>query len=128
MDPNDEWTLVFSDEFNTDGRTFYAGDDPYWEAVDLHYWGTVCPLSSYYSSLADILLYRQNDLEWYDPSQGEPFLTKAFSLVYIFQLATTQGGALRIKIERVADPTTNHNLQYRSAMVCFMLGGQREFD
>ena len=30
--------LVFSDEFNRDGRTFYPGDDPYWEAVDLHYW------------------------------------------------------------------------------------------
>ncbi|KAJ6551470.1 beta-glucan synthesis-associated [Mycena capillaripes] len=30
--------LVFSDEFNTDGRSFYPGDDPYWEAVDLHYW------------------------------------------------------------------------------------------
>lgn len=37
----DEWDLVFSDEFNQDGRTFYPGDDPYWEAVDLHYWGTV---------------------------------------------------------------------------------------
>lgn len=24
--------LVFSDEFNTDGRSFYPGDDPYWEA------------------------------------------------------------------------------------------------
>lgn len=43
------WELVFSDEFNVDGRTFYPGDDPYWEAVDLHYWGT-------------------NDLEWYDPA------------------------------------------------------------
>ncbi|TFK75439.1 glycoside hydrolase family 16 protein [Pluteus cervinus] len=43
-----ELQLVFSDEFNTDGRTFYPGDDPYWEAVDLHYWQT-------------------NDLEWYDP-------------------------------------------------------------
>jgi len=32
--------LVFSDEFETDGRTFYPGDDPYWEAVDLHYWVT----------------------------------------------------------------------------------------
>lgn len=30
--------LVFSDEFNVEGRTFYPGDDPYWEAVDLHYW------------------------------------------------------------------------------------------
>ncbi|KAG6830143.1 hypothetical protein H0H92_002007 [Tricholoma furcatifolium] len=44
----DDWVLVFSDEFNQDGRTFYPGDDPYWEAVDLHYWGT-------------------DDLEWYDP-------------------------------------------------------------
>jgi hypothetical protein len=32
------YNLVFSDEFNTDGRSFYPGDDPYWEAVDLHYW------------------------------------------------------------------------------------------
>lgn len=30
--------LVFSDEFNQNGRTFWPGDDPYWEAVDLHYW------------------------------------------------------------------------------------------
>jgi len=43
------WQLVFSDEFNTPGRTFYAGDDPYWEAVDLHYWST-------------------GNLEWYDPA------------------------------------------------------------
>ena len=32
-----QWELVFSDEFNVDGRTFWPGDDPYWEAVDLHY-------------------------------------------------------------------------------------------
>ncbi|KAK2466052.1 hypothetical protein APHAL10511_001694 [Amanita phalloides] len=44
-----EYVLVFSDEFNTDGRTFYPGDDPYWEAADLHYWAT-------------------NNLEWYDPA------------------------------------------------------------
>jgi beta-glucan synthesis-associated protein KRE6 len=40
--------LVFSDEFELDGRTFWPGDDPYFEAVDLHYWQT-------------------NNLEWYDP-------------------------------------------------------------
>ena len=33
-----EYELVFSDEFNVDGRTFYPGEDPYWEAGDLHYW------------------------------------------------------------------------------------------
>lgn len=43
------WELIFSDEFNQDGRTFYPGDDPYWEAVDLHYWQT-------------------NNMEWYDPA------------------------------------------------------------
>ena len=37
----EEFILVFSDEFEQDGRTFWPGDDPYWEAVDIHYWGTV---------------------------------------------------------------------------------------
>jgi hypothetical protein len=40
--------LVFSDEFNVDGRTFYEGEDQFWQAVDFHYAAT-------------------NDLEWYDP-------------------------------------------------------------
>lgn len=44
------YSLVFSDEFNTPGRTFYPGDDPYWEAVDLHYWPT-------------------GDYEWYSPGE-----------------------------------------------------------
>ncbi|EED80246.1 predicted protein [Postia placenta Mad-698-R] len=43
------YVLVFSDEFNTDGRSF-PGDDPYWEAADLWYGAT-------------------NDLEWYAPEQ-----------------------------------------------------------
>lgn len=40
--------LVFSDEFNRDGRTFYDGDDPYFQGVDIWYGAT-------------------QDLEWYDP-------------------------------------------------------------
>lgn len=36
-DGSTKMKLVFSDEFNIDGRSFYPGDDPYWEAVDLHY-------------------------------------------------------------------------------------------
>lgn len=44
-----QWQLIWSDEFNVDGRSFYPGDDPYWEAVDLHYWQT-------------------NNMEWYDPA------------------------------------------------------------
>ncbi|CUA76626.1 Beta-glucan synthesis-associated protein SKN1 [Saccharomyces cerevisiae S288c] [Rhizoctonia solani] len=44
------YDLVFSDEFDVEGRSFYPGDDPYWEAVDMHYWVT-------------------NNIEWYDPAQ-----------------------------------------------------------
>lgn len=44
----DTWKLVFSDEFNKDGRTFYEGDDQFFYAPDLHYAAT-------------------HDLEWYDP-------------------------------------------------------------
>ncbi|KAF8249852.1 beta-glucan synthesis-associated [Wilcoxina mikolae CBS 423.85] len=40
--------LVFSDEFNREGRTFYENDDQFWQAADFHYAAT-------------------NDLEWYDP-------------------------------------------------------------
>ncbi|ORX88525.1 beta-glucan synthesis-associated [Basidiobolus meristosporus CBS 931.73] len=42
------FTLVFSDEFNTPGRQFAEGKDPKWTAVDLWYWPT-------------------DDLEWYNP-------------------------------------------------------------
>ena len=42
------YNLVFSDEFEQDGRTFWPGDDPFWEAVNLNYWPT-------------------GDIEWYDP-------------------------------------------------------------
>ncbi|OMJ24338.1 putative beta-glucan synthesis-associated protein [Smittium culicis] len=43
--------LVFSDEFNKDGRTFEPGKDKFWEAQDFHYWAT-------------------NDLEYYHPKQA----------------------------------------------------------
>lgn len=43
-----EWKLVFSDEFNKEGRTFYDGDDQFFTAPDVHYDAT-------------------KDLEWYDP-------------------------------------------------------------
>lgn len=46
----EEYELVFSDEFNVDGRTFYPGDDPFWEGADLWYGSTM-------------------DMEWYDPKQ-----------------------------------------------------------
>ncbi|KAJ4353548.1 beta-glucan synthesis-associated protein [Didymosphaeria variabile] len=44
----DEYELVFSDEYNSNNRTFYEGDDPYFFAPDIWYGAT-------------------QDLEWYDP-------------------------------------------------------------
>lgn len=44
----DSWDLVFSDEFNKEGRTFYEGDDQFWTAMDFWYSSTM-------------------DLEWYSP-------------------------------------------------------------
>ena len=44
----DEWKLVFSDEFNAEGRTFYEDDDQFFQAADIWYGGT-------------------QDLEYYDP-------------------------------------------------------------
>ncbi|MCJ1340753.1 hypothetical protein MMC09_006049 [Bachmanniomyces sp. S44760] len=43
----DNLQLVFSDEFNTQNRSFYPGDDPFWTAQDLWYGAT-------------------QDLDWYD--------------------------------------------------------------
>jgi len=56
---DEELVLVFSDEFEIEGRSFFAGDDPFWEAVDLHYWGTVSflfitPLMPYASRYANM--------------------------------------------------------------------------
>jgi beta-glucanase (GH16 family) len=69
--------LVFSDEFNMDGRTFWPGDDPYWEAQDMHYWGT-------------------NNLEWYSP---DAITTSGGNLVITLEKKEThdlhyQGGFL----------------------------------
>ncbi|SJL05545.1 related to KRE6-glucan synthase subunit [Armillaria ostoyae] len=66
---DNEYQLVWSDEFNVDGRTFYPGDDPYWEAVDLHYWGT-------------------NNLEWYDPAS---ITTKGGALTITLSKKETHG-------------------------------------
>jgi beta-glucanase (GH16 family) len=46
----DTYHLVFSDEFEVEGRTFWPNDDPFWEAVDIWYGAT-------------------GDYEWYTPEQ-----------------------------------------------------------
>lgn len=70
--PNDAYTkpswnggpdmaLVFSDEFNVPGRTFWPGDDPYWEAADLHYWVRAVP---YHQRVASANLRLRKQIIW----------------------------------------------------------------
>lgn len=102
----EEYELVFSDEFETPGRTFYPGDDPYWEAVDLWYGAT-------------------GDLEWYDPSQ---ITTRDGYLVITMDSADTTQPNLTPNSTAPFSPTSNHNLNYRSGMLqswnkfCFTTG------
>ncbi|KAF8624603.1 hypothetical protein AX17_007096 [Amanita inopinata Kibby_2008] len=101
-----EYELVFSDEFEVDGRTFYPGDDPYWEAVDLWYGVT-------------------GDLEWYDPSQ---ITTRNGSLVITMDSTATLSSNLTPGSTAPFTLDTNHQLQYRSGMLqswnkfCFTTG------
>ncbi|KAF9044091.1 glycoside hydrolase family 16 protein [Panaeolus papilionaceus] len=101
-----EYELVFSDEFNTDGRTFYAGDDPFWEAVDLWYGAT-------------------GDLEWYDPSQvttRDGALIITMDHISTLQKGVTPGSTAPFTVDQ------NHGLDYRSGMLqswnkfCFTTG------
>ncbi|KAG6855509.1 hypothetical protein H0H87_001844 [Tephrocybe sp. NHM501043] len=101
-----KYDLVFSDEFNTDGRTFYPGDDPFWEAVDLWYGVT-------------------GDIEWYDPSQ---VTTSNGSLVITMDSADTLQSGLTQGSTAPLTTAENHGLSYRSGMlqswnkVCFTGG------
>ncbi|KAF8649109.1 hypothetical protein AX16_006007 [Volvariella volvacea WC 439] len=100
------YELVFSDEFNTPGRTFYPGDDPFWEAVDLWYGAT-------------------GDLEWYDPSQ---VTTRDGALVITMDSIETGQPGLTPGSTAPFTPLENHLLNYRSGMVqtwnkfCFTTG------
>lgn len=86
-----KYNLVFSDEFNTDGRTFWPGDDPYWEAADLYYWPTADLGKSF--SCSSRMAFLIFVTEWYDP-----------------QAITTQGGKLVITMTE----QENHALNFQS--------------
>lgn len=90
-----EWPLVFSDEFETDGRTFYPGDDPFFEAVDLHYWVTA-------------------DFQWYHPSRSSATpSTRGPSDTVTTGAVRTEDGHL---IMRITEEDIN-GLHFKSGMV-----------
>ncbi|KAK7031137.1 hypothetical protein VNI00_013745 [Paramarasmius palmivorus] len=90
-----EYNLVFSDEFEKPGRTFYPGDDPFFEAVDIWYGVT-------------------QDLEWYDPQQ---VTTRDGALVITMDSANTPQPGLTPGSTAPFTAADNHNLTYRSGMV-----------
>lgn len=100
--------LVFSDEFETPGRSFYQGDDPYWEAVDL--WvslerkTTMEFQTSFRSWDSPSLVLRQywatNNYEWYDPAA-----------------ITTSNGKLQITLSETPD----HEKNFRGKSWYFVL-------
>jgi beta-glucanase (GH16 family) len=90
-----EMQLVFSDEFEVDGRTFYPGDDPYWEAVNLHYWAVSACYIYFAVPLLDDNL-QTNNMEWYDP-----------------EAVTTKNGSLQITLSQ----KQTHDLNYQGGMI-----------
>ncbi|ESK85953.1 glycoside hydrolase family 16 protein [Moniliophthora roreri MCA 2997] len=100
------YDLVFSDEFERPGRTFYPGDDPYFEAVDIWYGVT-------------------QDLEWYDPQQ---ITTRDGALVITMDSAETLVPHLTPGSTAPFTAAENHDLTYRSGMLqswnklCFSSG------
>jgi hypothetical protein len=65
--------MVFSDEFETEGRTFWPGDDPFWEGMCsiavgryIIYRLILCVLSHLLPA-ADLHAWATTDLEYYDP-------------------------------------------------------------
>ncbi|KAG5337576.1 hypothetical protein J132_01609 [Termitomyces sp. J132] len=101
-----QYDLVFSDEFEVEGRSFYPGDDPFWEAVDLWYGAT-------------------GDIEWYDPQQ---VTTRNGSLVITLDSTDTLQSGLTPGSTAPFTSAQNHNLNYRSGMLqswnkfCFSSG------
>ncbi|KAJ8694351.1 hypothetical protein PTI98_009275 [Pleurotus ostreatus] len=90
-----EYELVFSDEFNVDGRSFYPGDDPFWEAVDLWYGVT-------------------GDIEWYDPSQ---VTTRNGNLVITMDSIETTVPGQTVGSTAPFTAAENHALNYKSGML-----------
>ncbi|KAF9256974.1 beta-glucan synthesis-associated [Marasmius fiardii PR-910] len=101
-----KYQLVFSDEFNQPGRTFFPGEDPYFEAVDMWYGVT-------------------GDLEWYDPGQ---VITRDGALVITMDTVATRRSGLTPGSTAPFTVDENHNLTYRSGMLqswnkfCFTSG------
>ncbi len=112
-----ELQLVFSDEFNVDGRTFWPGDDPFWVAEDLWYWYEF--ELRFWNSLSDPVSGRHrtsNGERSGGRLAGFPSGALKHCLRYDPQQVVTQDGSLVITLE-AATPESNHGLAYKGGMI-----------
>ncbi|KAN0061985.1 beta-glucan synthesis-associated protein [Thecaphora frezii] len=97
-----DYQLVFSDEFEEEGRTFWPGDDPFWEAMDFYYGATF-------------------DFEWYSPeavntTNGALLITMEQKITHNLNFQSGmvqswnkfcfQGGYIEFSIKQPGSPTT----------------------
>ena len=116
------YNLVFSDEFEVDGRSFFEGDDPYFTAIDAHYWWavfvTVFGLLSSEGLTKCCTTTGEREID-----SGTIRMLVSMNLSFVVSNpakapgslppVTTRGGSMVITIteEQI------HNLDYKSAMV-----------
>lgn len=125
-----DYELVFSDEFNLDGRSFYPGDDPFWEAVDLWVSQPASPPPASYIYLVSSSTPPHKILSGMTQVSVEPARysdATTFRFLHLFISAgqvTTRDGHLAIVVEY----EESHGLQFKSGMLqtwnkfCFTTG------
>jgi beta-glucanase (GH16 family) len=94
------YNLVFSDEFNTDGRNFKAGQDPYWTAVD-HFNPTTSDLEYYDSSAVTTKGGNMVITATMSPDQGHPYTS---GMVTSWNQFCMTAGIVEIKVQLPGDP------------------------
>ncbi|KAF7296009.1 GH16 domain-containing protein [Mycena kentingensis (nom. inval.)] len=114
-DPSQELQLVFSDEFEKEGRTFYPG-----QAREFAFAAAL----AYTQLQATIRIGKRwicttgaqaisNGASYSPSSESSSYWTSRYDP----QAITTRAGALEINLTQVDDITQNHNMDYRSGMM-----------
>jgi beta-glucanase (GH16 family) len=95
--------LVFSDEFNTAGRDFGAGKDPYWEAVD-HYNPTTGDLENYVASAVTTKDGNLQITATHQISDQHPYTS---GMLTSWNKFCFTGGAVEVSVKLPGDPANN---------------------
>jgi hypothetical protein len=95
------YNLVFSDEFNTDGRSFVAGADPYWTAVD-HFNPTTSDLEMYSSKAVTTKGGNMVITATMTPDQGHPYTSGMLTSWNQFCMTS---GIVEVKVQLPGDPS-----------------------